>query len=572
MKVTLLLGAWLVLSPSLFAQHGLKTERALKNAVKFLTSQQQKDGSFPGGDQISTTALAGIALLESGLKVDAEEIEKAAQFLRIAAPAITNTNSLALTILFLDRVGQKGDVELIQALAIRLLGGQNVTGGWSLQAPLTKGDYRRVRKVVEDNWEQTTRHNQPSKITSSETRLELAEQYHTQLAEIRKQIPRIPQEANPTDTGVVIYPSMALGVAWQYGVPVSYSLTHVENRAFIFNLMLALDQPQFDWGVVLPDTGMGTVFFNSKGTGFREVGGVRVPFHYKWTGPVDTAPGFFKKAPGDSKTAAGGGGVSAGGGGKRYYAPGWFRMAPGFVKVNGGITPVKAGAYVTKIDGIKGKGSLADLYRKPQDTFLDMMYSADPAGYNFAGVGDFNPGFEPPEPLGPRMVYSYKPKQLHVTPLMLTEMMLAQAINQAMNHDWPAGAALFDQLKLNGKELNRLRDENAAIGFQVMANFFEHRFPADPPLFLRRLGPQDAYFLFSIQQVAAIHERKRILGKDFYSFGRDYFLATQLENGAWHGGFYPPTVDTSFALLFIHRADVMPRVTDRLRELVGRER
>src|SRR5262249_44964189 len=81
------------------------------------------------------TALAGLTLLECGVSLDDRAIQTAADVVRKGSVDMTHTYSLALSILFLDRLGEPEDVSLIQSMAIRLLAGQNPKGGWSYSCP-----------------------------------------------------------------------------------------------------------------------------------------------------------------------------------------------------------------------------------------------------------------------------------------------------------------------------------------------------------------------------------------------------------------------------------------------------
>ncbi|HEX4613813.1 MAG TPA: hypothetical protein VH092_36870, partial [Urbifossiella sp.] len=55
---------------------------------------------------------------------------------RLAYPKVDSTYEAALSILFLDRMGEKKDRPLIQGLALRLIAGQTGSGGWSYKLPL----------------------------------------------------------------------------------------------------------------------------------------------------------------------------------------------------------------------------------------------------------------------------------------------------------------------------------------------------------------------------------------------------------------------------------------------------
>lgn len=75
------------------------------------------------------------------------------------------------------------------------------------------------------------------------------------------------------------------------------------------------------------------------------------------------------------------------------------------------------------------------------------------------------------------------------------------------------------------------------------------------------------YKLWSIERVCVLYGLPRIAGKDWYGWGAKRILREQHANGSWNGGGYPgstATTDTSFALLFLRRSNLVQDLTDRL--------
>src|SRR5207249_1683216 len=66
---------------------------------------------------------------------DDPAVQRAAQAVRQVSIGLTHTYSIALAILFLDRLGDPGDVALIESLTVRLLAGQTAAGGWNYDCP-----------------------------------------------------------------------------------------------------------------------------------------------------------------------------------------------------------------------------------------------------------------------------------------------------------------------------------------------------------------------------------------------------------------------------------------------------
>ncbi len=116
-----------------------KVDRAIDSGVIFL-----KSGMWPVDQNhlVGYAALPGLTLLECGVPTSDPAVQQAAKFVRMAAPQIDKTYEIALSILFLDKLGEKQkDEPIIQMLALRLIAGQTPTGGWSYKCPiLTKDD------------------------------------------------------------------------------------------------------------------------------------------------------------------------------------------------------------------------------------------------------------------------------------------------------------------------------------------------------------------------------------------------------------------------------------------------
>jgi hypothetical protein len=119
-----------------------QTNRAIDRGVVYLKGRlQQTDQFYPNvwGTPSANTgavALAGLTLLHCGVPADDRAVQRAAAVVRADRPKLTFTYSLALSLLFLDRLGDAADQDLVRGLALQLIGGQNVTGGWTYDCPL----------------------------------------------------------------------------------------------------------------------------------------------------------------------------------------------------------------------------------------------------------------------------------------------------------------------------------------------------------------------------------------------------------------------------------------------------
>ncbi len=116
-----------------------RVEHAIDGGVAYLKRSQGRQGSWAGQWETHTVgyaALPGLTLLECGVPADDPVIRRAAELVRRDGPKLDFTYEISLSILFLDRLGDLKDRELIRTLAVRLIAGQMRTGGWTYGCPL----------------------------------------------------------------------------------------------------------------------------------------------------------------------------------------------------------------------------------------------------------------------------------------------------------------------------------------------------------------------------------------------------------------------------------------------------
>jgi hypothetical protein len=75
------------------------------------------------------------------------------------------------------------------------------------------------------------------------------------------------------------------------------------------------------------------------------------------------------------------------------------------------------------------------------------------------------------------------------------------------------------------------------------------------------IGGKAYYFLWTLERMAVIYGFKTIGDKDWYLSGAQQLLASQQQDGSWRGEFGDGGVDTSFALLFLKKANVARDLT-----------
>jgi hypothetical protein len=129
-----------------------KVNDAIDRGVVFV-KKQLEDGAramHPGHD-VGYVALPGLTLLECGVPGNDPVIRKAADLVRKGSANLQLTYDLALAILFLDRLGEGSDRDLIRTLAVRLVAGQRGDGGWTYTCPvLNAQDDKALFAILEE--------------------------------------------------------------------------------------------------------------------------------------------------------------------------------------------------------------------------------------------------------------------------------------------------------------------------------------------------------------------------------------------------------------------------------------
>jgi hypothetical protein len=226
---------------------------AIDRGVAALRRTQGANGTWPH-NQIGATALAALTLVECGAKTDDKNVRLAADAVRRASIPLTQTYSIALSILFLDRLGDPDDVALIESLVVRLLAAQNAEGGWSYNCPsISQAETRRLQGKLDarKDKEPAGEREAPKDAERKRTVKDLPEEIKLQLQAIDRGM-RIdiaplgdqpgnataPFGAGPGDNSNTQFASLALWVGRRYGIPVEAALTRLDQR---FRRSQALD-------------------------------------------------------------------------------------------------------------------------------------------------------------------------------------------------------------------------------------------------------------------------------------------------------------------------------------------
>ena len=80
------------------------------------------------------------------------------------------------------------------------------------------------------------------------------------------------------------------------------------------------------------------------------------------------------------------------------------------------------------------------------------------------------------------------------------------------------------------------------------------------------LGNRDFYFLWSLERVGVIFGLDKIGGVDWYATGAEELCCAQNADGSWGGGGRGSEVDTSFALLFLARSNLVRDLSSKVQK------
>ena len=124
-----------------------KINEAIDKGVVFL--KKDADNVELGNKRPATWALRAWALLETGTPNNDGIVKKSAGYIRQELPEMNRVYDLALSLIFLDKLGDPADVPLIESLGVRLLAGQGNRGGWTYFVDMpNQGERTRLTQMV----------------------------------------------------------------------------------------------------------------------------------------------------------------------------------------------------------------------------------------------------------------------------------------------------------------------------------------------------------------------------------------------------------------------------------------
>jgi hypothetical protein len=189
-----------------------------------LRKLQGADGKWPH-PHIGATALAGLTLLVCDVEADDPAVQRAAQAVRHDCPALSHTYSIALAILFLDRLADPDDTPLIESLTVRLLAGQiQASGDWTYSCPAPNdAEVRRLKVMLDLRGRGIGRRDAP---LGKRTVKNLPQPIQEQLLQIQRGVVGPPGQVG--DKSNTQFATLGLWVGRRYGLPVDGSLRLAE--------------------------------------------------------------------------------------------------------------------------------------------------------------------------------------------------------------------------------------------------------------------------------------------------------------------------------------------------------
>jgi hypothetical protein len=214
-------------------------QRAVDKGVAYLKGTQGPDGAWryaetnvAGDATAGATALCALALLESGVPANDPAVVNAARAVREQGVGLSKTYSLSLAIMFLDRLGDPADNELIAALAVRLLAGQEASsGGWSYSCPApTAAEAQRLQQALR-NPNPPARVAPPDPAKGRPSVQDLPKEIQHQLRLINNQAGAPALGGGPTnDNSNTQFAVLALWIARRTGIPVETAMRRIDSR------------------------------------------------------------------------------------------------------------------------------------------------------------------------------------------------------------------------------------------------------------------------------------------------------------------------------------------------------
>lgn len=237
-----------------------KIDDAVRKGTRFLKSAVEVSANWieqGAENEVGYAALPGLALLESGVAANDPVIQKAAAFVRRHSAQLADTYDLGLAVVFLNRLGEVGDKELIRTLALRLVAGQSPAGGWGYKCPILETPdseqllsflkANRPKLELFDLLEKLPDNRQPKKMPAT-AMPRAAQRLSPRLQELPIVVYQKKQSfeaAGRDDNSNTQFGLLGLWAARNHGVPVELSLSLATMR------FQKTQSPDGGWGYVI---------------------------------------------------------------------------------------------------------------------------------------------------------------------------------------------------------------------------------------------------------------------------------------------------------------------------------
>lgn len=256
-----------------------KVNWAIDCGLDYLRGVQRPEGYWNDGSErvrrhvVAFASLPALALLECGVKPGDDSIQRAAKVVRQGSIALTGTYEISLAILFLDRLGDIGDRELIRSLCLRLAAGQRSLGEWSYECPLLNTAQEKVLLTK-------LRKAEDALLKVSVDRDTLPPSLLKEPVKSRPKTTHLRSEGDNSNTQFAI---LALWAARKYDLPLRPTVTAVEIR-------FRCSQQKNGWGYYCHDKPD-----NSPSSSMTCVGLLALALGYGWDKEDDKADKFMGK-------------------------------------------------------------------------------------------------------------------------------------------------------------------------------------------------------------------------------------------------------------------------------------
>jgi hypothetical protein len=140
------------------------------------------------------------------------------------------------------------------------------------------------------------------------------------------------------------------------------------------------------------------------------------------------------------------------------------------------------------------------------------------------------------------------------------------------------GHGLAEGVQREDAKRKKIDDPNVNRGLVFLSKHLQGRLGVPPEdrkkakeAMMEALVDNNPYFLWSVERVGVLYNTKKIGDIDWYGWGSKLIVEQQANDGSWDiGGYHGtyPLLDTSFALLFLKRANLVKDLSSKLEFII----